>query len=65
MPNTLRLLFLAGSAREASMNKRLARAAHDIAHKAGQASTFADLGDYPFGWPHFLEQLKAEAEQGV
>ena len=25
----------------------------------------ADLGDYPFGWPYFLEQLKAEAERSA
>ena len=29
------------------MNKRLARHGSDIAHRAGTAATFADLGDYP------------------
>jgi chromate reductase, NAD(P)H dehydrogenase (quinone) len=47
MPQTLRLLFLAGSAREASMNKRLARHGANVAHVTGIASTFAHLGDYP------------------
>lgn len=47
MPNSTRLLFLAGSAREASFNKRLARLAHDIAEANGIPATLADLGDYP------------------
>lgn len=47
MPHTLRLLFLAGSAREGSLNKRLARHGAELAHRAGLAATFADLGDYP------------------
>jgi NAD(P)H-dependent FMN reductase len=47
MPHTTRLLFLAGSSREASLNKRLARLAHDVAEANGIAATFADLGDYP------------------
>jgi chromate reductase, NAD(P)H dehydrogenase (quinone) len=47
MPHTIRLLFLAGSARERSLNKRLARLAHDVAEANGIAATFADLGDYP------------------
>ena len=41
------LLFLPGSAREGSFNKRLARLGVDIAHANGIAATFADLGDYP------------------
>ncbi len=47
MPHTIRLLFLAGSARQASLNKRLAKLGADIAHANGIAATFADLGDYP------------------
>ncbi len=47
MPHTTRLLFMAGSAREASFNKRLGRLAHDVAEANGIASTWADIGDYP------------------
>ena len=47
MTHTTRLLFLAGSAREGSLNKRLARLAHDVAEANGIAATLADLGDYP------------------
>jgi len=42
-----RLLFFAGSAREASHNKRLARLGAMIAEANGITATFADLGDYP------------------
>ena len=42
-----RLLFIAGSAREKSWNKRLANLGAAIADANGIASTFADLGDYP------------------
>jgi len=42
-----KLLFLAGSAREASLNKRLARLGREIAEANGIPSAFADLGDYP------------------
>ena len=42
-----RLLFLAGSARRNSFNKRLARLAADISETNGIASTFVDLADYP------------------
>lgn len=45
-PST-KLLFLAGSARQGSYNKRLARLGAMIAEANGIASTFADLGDYP------------------
>lgn len=41
------LLFIAGSSREKSFNKRLAKLGADIAHANGITSTFADLGDYP------------------
>jgi chromate reductase, NAD(P)H dehydrogenase (quinone) len=47
MSTDLRILFLAGSTRELSFNKRLARLGADIAHANGVAATFADLGDYP------------------
>jgi chromate reductase, NAD(P)H dehydrogenase (quinone) len=46
MPSTMRLLFFAGSAREASFNKRLATLGAEIAKANGIAATFADLGDY-------------------
>jgi NAD(P)H-dependent FMN reductase len=47
MDHTVRLLFIAGSAREASFNKKLARLGAEIANANGIAATFADLGDYP------------------
>ena len=47
MAEHVSLLFLAGSAREGSFNKRLARLGADIAQANGLPSTFADLGDYP------------------
>ena len=70
MPHTTRLLFFAGSAREGSLNKRLARLAHDVAEANGIAATFADLGDYPMpiydgdleereGQPENAKKLKA------
>lgn len=45
--SSTKLLFFAGSAREASHNKRLARLGAEIAEVNGIAATFADLGDYP------------------
>lgn len=47
MTSVPRLLFFAGSAREKSVNKRLARLGATIAEANGIAATFADLGDYP------------------
>ncbi len=47
MTSSVRLLFFAGSQRQASFNKRLARLGADIAEANGIAATFADLGDYP------------------
>jgi NAD(P)H-dependent FMN reductase len=47
MDHAVRLLFVAGSAREASFNKRLARLGAEVANANGIAATFADLGDYP------------------
>ena len=61
MPHTTKLLFIAGSAREASLNKRLAKLGADIAHANGIVATFADLGDYPM--PIYDGDL--EAKSGV
>ena len=47
MSSDTRLLFLAGSAREASLNKRLAKLGARIAEANGIPATFADLSDYP------------------
>ncbi len=57
---TTRLLFLAGSARAGSHNKRLARLGASIADANGIAATFADLGDYPMP----LYDGDAEAMEG-
>ena len=61
MPHTTKLLFVSGSAREASLNKRLARLGVEVAQANGIASTFADLGDYPL--PIYDGDL--EARSGV
>jgi NAD(P)H-dependent FMN reductase len=61
MDLSLRLLFIAGSAREGSFNKRLARLGAEIADASGVAATFADLGDYPM--PIYDGDL--EARDGV
>lgn len=45
--NHPKLLFLSGSTREASHNKRLARLGAEIAQANGIASSFLDLWDYP------------------
>lgn len=45
--NEPRLLFISGSTREKSFNKRLAKLGERIADANGIAGTFADLGDYP------------------
>ncbi len=47
MNSQVRLLFFAGSQRQASFNKRLARLGASIAEANGIAATLADLGDYP------------------
>jgi len=52
-----RLLFFAGSARDASYNKRLAELGAEIAEANGIAATFADLGDYPM--PFYNGDLQA------
>ncbi|MEZ5844967.1 MAG: NAD(P)H-dependent oxidoreductase [Hyphomicrobiaceae bacterium] len=61
MPHSTRLLFLAGSAREGSFNKKLARLAATIAEANGIPTGFADLGDYPM--PIYDGDL--EVRQGV
>ena len=73
-----RLLFIAGSAREKSFNKRLAKLGAAIAEANGIAATFVDLGDYPMpiydgdievksGPPENSRKLKAlmKAHSGV
>jgi NAD(P)H-dependent FMN reductase len=78
MPHAIRLLFFAGSAREASFNKKLARLGANIADANGIAATFADLGDYPMplydgdteastGVPDNAHKLKAlmQAHHGI
>lgn len=42
-----RLLFISGSSREKSFNKKLAKLGENIADANGIKGTFADLGDYP------------------
>jgi NAD(P)H-dependent FMN reductase len=61
MPHTTRLLFFAGSAREGSFNRKLARLAHDVAEANGIAATLADLGDYPM--PIYDGDHEAQAGQ--
>ena len=47
MTSSNKLLFLAGSAREESYNKKLAQLGAHIAMANGISATFADLADYP------------------
>lgn len=54
-----RLLFFAGSAREKSWNKRLARLGATIAEANGIAATFVDLADYPM--PIYDGDLEAKS----
>ena len=56
-----RLLFISGSTREKSFNKRLAKLGERIADANGIAGTFADLGDYPM--PIYNGDL--EAAEGI
>jgi len=53
-----KLIFLAGSARKDSLNKRLARAAEKIAQDLGAETTYLDLADYEL--PLFCEDYEAE-----
>jgi chromate reductase, NAD(P)H dehydrogenase (quinone) len=48
----MRLLFFAGSAREGSFNKKLARLAQHIATANGLEGVFVDLKDYPMPLYH-------------
>ena len=57
-PAAPRLLFVSGSAREGSHNKKLARLGAMIADVNGIAATFADLGDYPM--PLYDADLQAK-----
>src|SRR5215468_9216251 len=54
----MRLLFFAGSTREGSYNKKLARLAHRIATANGIEGVFVDLKDYPM--PLYNGDLEAE-----
>jgi len=56
-----RLLFLAGSARKESLNKKLAKYACDIAQSKGADATFIDLKN--FEMPLFCEDY--ESENGI
>jgi len=47
MSTSAKLLFISGSARTGSHNKKLARLGTGIAEANGISSAFADLGDYP------------------
>lgn len=59
---TTKLIFTAGSARENSLNKKLARAACDVAKNHDNVeATFVDLKDYPM--PLFDEGL--ETKEGM
>jgi NAD(P)H-dependent FMN reductase len=53
-----RVLCFAGSARRASLNKKLARCAAEAVRAAGAQATFADLADYPM--PLYHGDLEAE-----
>ncbi len=59
MPQSTKLLFIAGSAREGSFNKKLAHLGCEIANANGIHATFADLGDYPM--PLYDGDLEATA----
>ncbi|MEX0386374.1 NADPH-dependent FMN reductase [Spiribacter onubensis] len=70
MTNAPSLIFLAGSAREDSVNKKIARVAARMAEAAGADATFIDLRDYPMplydgdlesrdGLPEAAAELKA------
>ena len=54
----MRLLFFAGSTREGSYNKKLARLAQHIATANGIEGVFVDLRDYPM--PLYDGDLEAE-----
>ena len=54
----MRLLFFAGSGREGSFNKKLARLARHIAEANGIEAVFVDLSDYPM--PIYHGDLEAD-----
>ena len=54
----MQLLFFAGSTREGSYNKKLARLAHRIATANGIGGVFVDLKDYPM--PLYNGDLEAQ-----
>jgi NAD(P)H-dependent FMN reductase len=56
-----KILFFAGSAREGSLNKKLAKQAAALAEEMGAETTFLDLKDYPM--PIYCEGI--EADEGV
>lgn len=56
---TSKLLFLAGSAREGSVNKKLAKSAYEIAKKHGATATFIDLAD--FDMPIYNQDLEEKS----
>ncbi len=53
------ILFLAGSARRQSVNKRVAKKAFELAKEKGANATFIDLKDYPM--PLYDGDLEAES----
>jgi len=60
-PSNLKVLVFAGSAREDSFNKKLARAAAEYAKEAGAEATVVDLRDFPM--PLYDGDL--EASEGI
>ncbi len=58
MSNPIKILAFAGSAREASFNKKLVQIALEGAKAAGAVTTFIDLKDYPM--PLYNGDLEAE-----
>lgn len=56
-----KLLFLAGSARTGSVNKKLAKLASEMAAKEGADVSYIDLKDYPL--PIFCEDI--EKDEGM
>ena len=59
----MRLLFFAGSIREASYNKKLARLGQHIAEANGIEAVFVDLRDYPM--PIYDGDLEAKEDPPV
>ena len=55
---TAKLIFLAGSARKESFNKKLAKAASEKAKELGADVTYIDLADYPM--PLYCEDYEEE-----